>query len=232
MNESRTAESIGASAQPLLFAHRLCAGYKSGEPVLEDLELCVSGPLVHLQGRNGSGKSTLVEVIAGVLEPFSGTFLLGGLHPASEAARRSRRVSRSEPALVPALTVRMHMELVNQGLGLSLDALQERLARYGLAPWLDTPAGELSLGNTKKVWLVLSTATISPIMVLDEPFNGLDAASVRIVVEEIEQWLNTGSKVIIVAHDMPAGLRPDQRLELPTRIDPQELPEVAKNDYL
>ncbi|MCW4465334.1 ATP-binding cassette domain-containing protein [Glutamicibacter sp. MNS18] len=213
MNQNST--SLQAVARPVLNVRNLTAGYHRGAPVFKDLNLCISGPLAHLQGRNGSGKSTLIEVIAGILEPWIGSVELLGEHPTTQRARSLRCICRAEPALVPVLPVYLQVELISRGLGIPADWLRERLDSYGLEPWLDTPAGELSTGNLKKLWFVLGTAERRPLMILDEPFNGLDTGSVELLSREILQWTEQGSQVVVVAHELPGALQPDQLVQLP-----------------
>ncbi|MEE1621660.1 ABC transporter ATP-binding protein [Zafaria sp. Z1313] len=212
---TRTRRGAPDSAPPFLEVEGLTVGYMPGVPVLRDLTFTAALPLVHLRGTNGSGKSTLLEVVAGILEPWSGTVRVQGFPPPSDAARAARRVVRADPALIPALSVRAQAELMSQSLGLPGEALFERLASHRLGSWLDAPAGELSTGNLRKAWFVLATASPASLMILDEPFNGLDDSGVVRVVEEIDGWIAEGRRVLVVAHDLPDGLVPHERIELP-----------------
>jgi ABC-type multidrug transport system ATPase subunit len=216
MNMPRLANKTAPDPHAFLEVRNLTVGYMPGLPVLNDLSVTASQPMVHLQGSNGSGKSTLLEVMAGILEPWEGFVRVNGHLPPTEQARKSRRICRAESALVPALTVRMQADLMCGTLGLPGGDLFKRLAKYGLQSWLDTAAADLSTGNLRKAWFVLSTAAPAGLMILDEPFNGLDADGVDAVVQDVQAWLEQGRKVMIVAHDLPEAITPDEQIILPT----------------
>lgn len=201
--------------RPYLDVQNLTVGYMPGVPVLKDLSITASQPLVHLQGPNGSGKSTLLEVLSGILEPWEGSVYINGYLPPTESARNSRRICRAESALVPALTIRMQAELMCTTLGARPGELFARFTEYGLDTWLDTTADQLSTGNLRKAWFVLSTAIPAGLMILDEPFNGLDIDGVEVVIREIQQWLHEDRNVLIVAHDLPEMIVPDEHIQLP-----------------
>lgn len=220
MSITRDTVSCAFPNAPAVEISELTVGYVPGVPVLEKLSFRTSAPLVHLCGGNGSGKSTVVEVLGGTLQPWGGSLTIFGEPPFSHQARARRRISRAEPALIPVFTVRMHVELLCAARGLDERCLFERLSKYALNAWLDVPVGELSTGNLRRAWLVLSTARPASLMVLDEPFNGLDTEGVEIVAEEISEWLAEDRTILLIAHTLPGPVIPQQRIELPARKEP------------
>ena len=92
------------------------------------------------------------------------------------------------------------------GAGLVADAL-------GLTPWLDENAGTLSSGTARKVWYLMCTVGEADLVVLDEPFNALDAEAVETVVGELHAWAERAT-VVLVSHLPPPGLAPTDRIEL------------------
>ncbi|GAA2572571.1 ABC transporter ATP-binding protein [Pseudonocardia hydrocarbonoxydans] len=197
------------------------AGYRRDVDVLTGVDLRVPHGCTLLTGPNGSGKSTVVELVAGTLRPSRGSVTVLGL-PASTPELRSRRtVCRATPALYPALTVSEHVSLLEIDPG----SFAERAGRYGLARWLDTPVHGLSTGNVRKAWLLLTTGAPGELLVLDEPFNGLDPQGVGALAGDIDTWMATGCSVTVVAHEPPEVFR--DLVEVTIRIAGPGLPEPA-----
>lgn len=105
------------------------------------------------------------------------------------------------PALYPALTPAEHRSLV----GADHDAFEARARRHGLDPWLGTPVQGLSTGSVRKACLLLTTVRPVELVVLDEPFNGLDPRGIEALTAEIGEWVGAGCSVTVVAHDPPAA---------------------------
>ncbi|MDN5747553.1 MAG: ATP-binding cassette domain-containing protein [Pseudonocardia sp.] len=181
----------------------VAAGYRPGIDVLTGLDLRIPPGCTLLTGPNGSGKSTVVELLAGTLRPTAGSVTVLGL-PAGDAGLRARRtVCRAAPALYPALTPAEHRSLI----GADHDAFEARARRHGLGPWLDTPIQGLSTGNIRKAWLLLTTMRPVELVVLDEPFNGLDPRGSEALPADIREGAGVGCSVTVVAHDPPAAFR-------------------------
>jgi ABC-type multidrug transport system ATPase subunit len=174
--------------------------YGQGPAVLAGLDLRVARGTTLVVGPNGSGKSTLVELLAGTLAPTTGTVTVLGAAAHDRRLVDRRRVCRATPALYPGLTVAEHVDLVAGLRGIPVADARERLERYGLGPWWRTPTAELSTGNLRKAWLVLSTLGDVELLVLDEPFNGLDREGTAVLLDELAAR-RTGW--ILVAHRPP-----------------------------
>lgn len=200
---------------PPLELDAVTVGYdRAREPVLRSLQLRLDpSGLTVLGGRNGTGKSTVLEVAAGYLRPWSGNAWVAGLPAGSEGARRHRLVCRTTPALYPAMSVIEHLELASLTRGVELGAAVSQAERLGLGAWRDRVAGELSTGNVRKLWLTMCLLGEAPLVVLDEPFNGLDAASVSLVVDDLHQRARSAA-VLLIAHRPPEGLAPTRVIDL------------------
>lgn len=195
------------------------AGYGDGPSVLDGLDLELDGTgLVRLVGPNGRGKSTLVELASGYLRPRAGTVEVFGVPAHLPAARVRRRVCRSRVALFPQMTVRDHLAFGSLARGVPRDDAVARAERLGLGPWLDSPAGTLSTGTARKAWIVLCTAGPADLLLLDEPFDGLDADARDALTAEIDAW-SRDTLVVLVSHTVPTGGAPARHLSL----DPEEL---------
>lgn len=188
------------------------ARYGRGPAVFEDADLRLRGPgLTLLRGPNGAGKSTLVEVISGYLPLSTGTATVNGLPASSPAAHERRRICRTEPALYPMMSVRDHLVFASRwACSDSADALR-RAEDYGLGPWLDEPAETLSTGNRRRLWIVQCTVGEFDLLVMDEPFNGLDDASRTRLLGELAYWAKNRC-IMLIAHQPPSGLAVDREV--------------------
>jgi ABC-type multidrug transport system ATPase subunit len=185
------------------------AGYRRDSPVMSDVTIAIEAGLTVLSGPNGSGKSTVVELLAGSLRPFAGVVSVLA-RPAHDPALRSRRaVCRSSPALYPVLSAAEHVELLRGVRAVDDQRLAARIADYQLGKWWHVPTGELSTGNLRKAWIILTTLEPRRLMIFDEPFNGLDAAGIEVFLAELRERCaddDAGRAVVVVAHRPPAAL--------------------------
>ena len=169
-----------------------------------------SGSLLWLSGANGAGKSTLLRAIAGLL-PFNGAIQIGGHAPASLEARRLSIFVPDEPALYEDLSLREHAEFT-AGLYAKPEAL-ERILRHLETFDLETRLAEFpaahSRGMRQKLSLALALGLELPVTLLDEPFNGLDAASQINLQTMLTAMLTKGLTLAFSAHqtDITDALR-------------------------
>lgn len=187
---------------PEIALSRVLAGYKAERPVFESVSFTLTGPaLIHLKGRNGSGKSTFVELVSGYLAPWSGTVTVSGLSANDPNCRNRRRICRSDPALFAPMTVRDH--LLFACIARDSDPTPEllRADSLGMAEWLDENAGNLSTGNVRKLWYLMNTVGRFDCLVLDEPFNGVDAEGVACMANEIRHWA-ASKLVVVITHSL------------------------------
>lgn len=190
-----------------LEVRRISAGYRGRESVLNDVSLHFAGPgLYRLDAPNGTGKSTLFEVLSGFLPVRSGEMLLNG--ETLTAARLLREITlvRTQPQLVPYMTVRDNLLLCASRFGTDLSEALGRAREFGLAPHMQKIPSELSTGTLRKTWLVCTLQSDRPVLLLDEPFDGLDVEASELLVD----WLKSlsGSRlVVLIAHTLPQRLR-------------------------
>lgn len=190
------------------------AAYDPDRPVIRGLTAGIAAQgLTQVAGGNGTGKSTFVELLSGYLSPIQGTVTVAGQPAGALAARPLRRIVRTTPALFDLLTVRDHLTLFATAYGIPVAGQLERASRLGLAPWFDEHASGLSSGTAKKLWYVMCSGGRPRLVVLDEPFNAVDADGVDTMVDEITAWA-ADSAVVLVAHTVPARLEVDQVLTL------------------
>ena len=168
----------------------LVGGY-SQIPVLKQVSLAVQpGELVGLIGLNGAGKSTTLNHIIGLLRPFSGTITLNGLTLAENPAEYKQQIAYvpETPILYDELTLREHLELTMNAYGLDHEAAWQRahklLKLFRLDNKLDWFPANFSKGMKQKVMICCAFMTNAKLLIVDEPFYGLDPLAVHDLLME------------------------------------------------
>ncbi|SFB83474.1 ABC-type multidrug transport system, ATPase component [Halobiforma haloterrestris] len=166
--------------------------------VLEDLSMAVdAGAVTALVGPNGSGKTTLLRVLAGLLEPTSGSVAYEG----REATRRIGYLPQ-QPAFRPGFTVLETLAFYSSLVGADADDAMARLETVGLADAADRPVEALSGGMTRLAGIAQATIGDPPVVVLDEPASGLDPGMSRHVFEITSEFAAEGTAVLLSSHDL------------------------------
>ena len=173
---------------------------------------------MRLDAPNGTGKSTLIEGISGYLRPTQGDLIVCGKKASDPALRTRRRVCRAKPSLHPSLSMVDHLTLAARLAGCDRAEPVARAKDLGLDEWFDYRTSTLSTGTAKRLWYVMCTTGEFDVVVLDEPFNGVDEESSRVMVSDINEW-RKDSLVLLVAHALPDGLTVDETLGLPRTTD-------------
>lgn len=166
-----------------------------------------SGEILGLIGPNGSGKTTLFECLAGVLAPTSGELLHQG-RPLS--ARERRGVLFYLPdgiAPWPEQTVRWSLEFTIGFLGGRKDRLEAVIDSLALAPLLMSAIGTLSKGQRKRVLLAIGLLTAQPLLLADEPFEGLDLRQSREVAATLRRHVESGRTLFLSIHQIADAAR-------------------------
>ncbi|QCX76961.1 Glutamine transport ATP-binding protein GlnQ [Streptomyces sp. YIM 121038] len=159
-----------------------------------------AGESVRVAGPNGSGKSTLLRVIAGLTAPDAGRVAVDGRAPGDPAVRALRGHVQEPPPLYEHLTAAEQLGFTAGVWGVPAGGLRERAAALGLGERFDVLVGELSLGQRKKLGYVCATAHAPRLLLLDEPFNGLDTAAESAVRDDLARWRSEGRTLVVVSH--------------------------------
>lgn len=160
-----------------------------------------AGTLTFLEGPNGAGKSTLLAIVGTVLRPSSGSVWYEPFGDDQAQARRHIGWVAHESHCYRELSGRRNIELVGQIHGLSDTARVERvIARVGAEPFADRPVGTLSRGQRQRIALARALVHDPGVLLLDEPWTGLDVASVDKLEAVIREEVARGSMVIAVTH--------------------------------
>lgn len=181
--------------------------------VLHGIDLRLhAGEFAALIGPNGSGKTTLLHCLAGLQRASAGRVLIGGHDLVREPLRARRELGFAvDPArLPPLLTGRECLRLFagTRELGeipAPTLALAETLA---LAPMLDRRIGQYSLGTRQKLAIALGLLGEPPLLVLDEPLNGLDPLSAYALKRHLQQLAHErGTAVLLATHSLDVAER-------------------------
>ncbi|MBZ5558112.1 MAG: ABC transporter ATP-binding protein [Acidobacteriia bacterium] len=165
------------------------------------------GEVLGVIGPNGSGKTTLFECLAGVLPDDGGAVLDDGRALATN--ERSSVLFYLPDAIAPwpAQPVRWALDYTVGFFGGRLDALDDVIARFDLASILDSPIGTLSKGQRKRALLAMSLLTPQPVLLADEPFDGLDLRQTREVAEALRAQVAGGRTLVLSIHQIVDAAR-------------------------
>lgn len=183
----------------------LCKRY--GDVVaLDDLGFEVRpGELFGFVGSNGAGKTTTMRIVLGVLSADSGQVRLGG-RPVDLAVRRTIGYMPEERGLYPKMKVGAQMSYLAELHGLSRTDARAAVTRWtdrlGIADRVGDTVDSLSLGNQQRVQLAAALVHDPAVLVLDEPFSGLDPVAVDVMSEVLAEKAETGVPVIFSSHQL------------------------------
>lgn len=180
-------------------------------PALLDINLEIpAGKLVGVIGPNGSGKSTLIKTILGFVTPDFGTVKIFG-----EAAEKSRgrvayvpqrgAVDWNFPVTVREVALMGRYGKVPFWRDLSAEDFQvadQALEMVRMEDFRDRQIGQLSGGQQQRVFMARAMAQGGEILLLDEPFAGVDAATERAILDVLEQTREAGRTLVVVHHDL------------------------------
>ncbi len=179
------------------------AGYM-GRAVVEGISFTVEeGEIYVLLGPNGAGKTTTFRIVAGVLPPFKGRVSVKGLDVWGDEGLEARKSIGFLPEGERAytfFTVRENLEFFAKLYGAPASAVDEAIEKLGLTRYSDVQAFRLSRGLRKRLALARAILHDPDVLVLDEPFSGLDAASITAFREFIVNAARSGKAVLLSTH--------------------------------
>lgn len=176
--------------------------------IVDDVTFSVEpGTMLALLGPNGAGKSTTMRVLSGTLPPTSGTFTVNGAAGQSEQARRSTGYVPDTRGLFPRLTAAEHIELAarlarSTGWQTRASALVEQLS---LSPILNAPSSTFSHGQSRRVSVAMAIVTRPALLLVDEPFDGVDPVGVDIITRLLDEERKRGAAIVLTTHLLDAA---------------------------
>jgi ABC-type multidrug transport system ATPase subunit len=189
---------------PALVAEGLAKDY--GETAaLQPLDLEVAaGERLAIVGHNGSGKTTFLRLAAGLLDPTAGAVRVLGHEAGSRVARRECSYLGDTPAFYDDLSVWEHLEYVARLHGVEQweQHASDLLGHVGLFERADDLPSRFSRGLRQKAAITLAFVRPCSLLLVDEPFVGLDATGRRALIELLDGATAAGSAVVVATHDV------------------------------
>jgi len=163
------------------------------------------GQMLGLLGPNGAGKTTTMRAIFGLVRPDTGTLSWNG-EPISRSVRRRFGYMPEERGLYPKLTVRWQLAYLGRLHGMrasaALAAANQWLEVFALEERADSKLRELSHGNQQRVQLIAALIHDPELIVLDEPFTGLDPIGAASMADILRDQTEAGKAVVFSSHQL------------------------------
>ena len=176
-------------------------------PVVKDVSFTVeSGQLVGLIGLNGAGKSTTIKEIIGLLNPYQGEILIDGKSLVQDADNYRKKIGfiPEIPSLYEELTLKEHLEVVALAYDLTWDQAWSRvqglLTVFRLDEKLDWFPVHFSKGMKQKVMIICAFMVEPSLLIVDEPFLGLDPVAISDLVNLLEEEKAKGTSILMSTH--------------------------------
>lgn len=190
----------------LLEINGLTGGYTK-KNVLKDVSFSVNeGEIVALIGLNGAGKSTTIKHIIGLMEPKKGTISINGLSLKDDADtyRKQFTFIPETPVLYDELTLEEHLKLTAMAYGLTEKEFEERLQNllkeFRMEKRLKWFPTHFSKGMKQKV-MIMSAFLVEPeILIIDEPFVGLDPIAIQSLLQLMKERQEQGAGILMSTH--------------------------------
>ncbi|KAA0234298.1 MAG: ABC transporter ATP-binding protein [Actinobacteria bacterium] len=162
-----------------------------------------AGESLAIVGHNGSGKSTLLALVSGVLDPSEGEVRVFGEEPGSMPARAAISYLPDAPVLYDDLSVREHLEYVSRLHGADGDEplLDELIERLGLEARQDELPSQFSRGLRQKTAIAVGLCRPFTVLLIDEPFVGLDAEGKQSLVDLLAEASEDGATIVVATHE-------------------------------
>lgn len=177
----------------MLTIRNLQVEYKMKDPILKGIDLTMEQGKIHgLVGLNGAGKTTLLNTLYGYIRPLDGSILYDG----TILKRRDIAYLEAENYFYPYMTGREYLNLFPEGRNrFEIDSWQKIFCLP-----LDDITENYSTGMKKKLALLGALKPDKPILILDEPFNGLDLESAHILTLILQQLREKDKTVLVTSH--------------------------------
>ena len=182
-----------------------------GRTVVDHVSYMVrQGEIVGLLGRNGAGKTTSFRMTIGMITPNNGTVIFDGVDvtrlPMYKRARRGMGYLSQEPSIFQRLTVRQNLLAILETMGLSraarLERCQQLLEQFSLTVQAEQLAKTLSGGERRKLEIARALVTNPTMILLDEPFSGVDPIAVEELQREIRALRDRGMSILLTDHNV------------------------------
>ncbi|MBQ5768607.1 MAG: ABC transporter ATP-binding protein, partial [Clostridiales bacterium] len=150
------------------------------------------GQIFGLLGPNGAGKTTLMQMIATLMKPTSGEIIIDGLSGEKNLLEIHRKIGfltneiKLDPLSTPNILFDFFAKLYDIPAAELKDRRDESFARFGISPFADKRFNELSTGMKQKISIAISLIHNPPVIIFDEPTNGLDILTSKQVTDYLK----------------------------------------------
>jgi manganese/iron transport system ATP-binding protein len=200
---------------PILQVHNLTVSY-NGSHALEEVSFGVqAGEQVAVVGPNGAGKSTLFKAMVGLIHPRAGSIQTNGAEMGYVTQRSS--VDWSFPVTVHDVVMMGRigkMGWLRWQRPRDREMVQRCLAQVGMAEFAGRQIGELSGGQQQRVFIARALAQEATILLMDEPFSGVDAPSQESILEILDRLRAQEVTMLVSTHDLNLAVERFDRLAL------------------
>jgi ABC-2 type transport system ATP-binding protein len=181
--------------------------YYSTQKAVDDISFSIpQGSIFGLLGPNGAGKTTLLRMITGILYPDSGTILFEGkkFDPAKDILNIGympeerglyKKMKIGEQALYLAMLKGMNRKD-------AINKVKEWFVKFEMQSWWNKKVDDLSKGMSQKLQFVITVLHDPRLLILDEPFSGLDPVNTNLIKDEILKLSQKGTTIIFSTHRM------------------------------
>ncbi|MHC4148868.1 MAG: LPS export ABC transporter ATP-binding protein [Planctomycetota bacterium] len=187
----------------------------SGRAVVNEISLTIAErSIVGLLGRNGAGKTTTFRMIMGMIGPNAGSVIFQGRDitnlPMYRRARLGLGYLSQEPSIFQRLSVRDNLYAILETMSISRAERNRRadtlIAHFGLDEVANSQGRFLSGGERRKLEIARAMVTDPSLILLDEPFSGVDPITVEDLQHEIRRLVDSGVSVLITDHNVERTL--------------------------
>ncbi len=181
--------------------------YYATQRAVDDISFSISqGSIFGLLGPNGAGKTTLLRMITGIFYPDSGTILFEGkkFDPAKDIAKIGympeerglyKKMKIGEQALYLAMLKGLNRQV-------AMKKIKEWFVKFEMESWWNKKVDDLSKGMSQKLQFVITVLHEPRLLILDEPFSGLDPVNSNLIKDEIFKLAQKGTTIIFSTHRM------------------------------
>jgi ABC-2 type transport system ATP-binding protein len=181
--------------------------YFATQKAVDDISLSIEkGSIFGLLGPNGAGKTTLIRMITGIFYPDEGNILLNGKKFNAENDARLIGYMPEERGLYKKMKIGEQALYLAQLKGLgkteAMHKIKDWFKRLEMESWWNKKVEDLSKGMSQKLQFVITVLHEPDLIILDEPFSGLDPINANLIKDEIYRLAKNGSTIIFSTHRM------------------------------
>ena len=185
-----------------IIAENICVDY-NGKVALYDANLRLEpGQICGLVGMNGAGKTTFFNALTGFVNISKGKIRINGESLRSAQKDQTIAYVPQSEGIDCNYPVNGSMNIFRCPRESDVQAVKDAIKRVDLLDYLSTPIGNLSGGQRKRTFLARAIAQRASILLLDEPFSGVDIRTEKLISELFIQFKNEGKTILLSTHDM------------------------------